>query len=62
MAKDAKLIAMLRRAQLAAGGMSDLAQRLDVPVFQLTRWIEGEALPPPEVVERARAIAAEYKG
>jgi hypothetical protein len=62
LAKDAKLIATLRQAQLAAGGMSDLAQSLDVPVFQLTRWMEGEATPPPEVLERARKIAAQYKG
>ena len=57
MAKDPKIIGTLRRAQLAAGGMSDLASRLDVPVFELTRWMEGEAAPPPEVYAAALKIA-----
>jgi hypothetical protein len=50
---------VLRRAQLAMGGMSDLASRLDVPVFELTRWMEGEAPPPPDVLAAARKIADE---
>ncbi|HZM33447.1 MAG TPA: hypothetical protein VFC18_03045 [Burkholderiales bacterium] len=47
----------LRQAQLAAGGISDLAARLDVAVFELTRWIEGEARPPEDVYDRAQEIA-----
>ena len=57
MAKDEKIIGVLRRAQLAAGGMSDLAARLGVPIFELTRWMEGEASPPPEVYAAAQEIA-----
>jgi len=57
LARDEKAIALLRRAQLAAGGISDLAARLDVAVFDLARWMEGEASPPPEVLARAREIA-----
>jgi hypothetical protein len=37
--------------------MSDLAARLGVPVFELTRWMEGEAMPPPEVFAAAVKIA-----
>jgi len=55
--KDQKIISTLRRAQLAAGGMSDLAARLDVPVFELTRWMEGEAKPPADVYSAAIRIA-----
>ena len=57
MPKDGKTLGVLRRAQLAAGGMSDLAARLGVPVFDLTRWMEGEASPPPEVYAAAQKIA-----
>ena len=57
MAKDEKIIGVLRRAQLAVGGMSDLAAHLGVPVFELTRWMEGEAPPPPEVYAAAQKIA-----
>lgn len=57
MPKDAKTLGVLRRAQLAAGGMSDLAARLGVPIFELTRWMEGEASPPPEVYAAAQEIA-----
>ncbi|MGQ0547658.1 MAG: hypothetical protein ACT4P3_20405 [Betaproteobacteria bacterium] len=59
MAKDQKIISTLRRAQLAAGGISDLAAALDVPVFELTRWMEGEAKPPPEVYAAALKIAGD---
>ena len=55
--KDQKIISTLRRAQLVVGGMSDLALRLNVPVFELTRWMEGEAKPPPEVYAAAVKIA-----
>jgi hypothetical protein len=55
--KDQKIISTLRRAQLVVGGMSDLAARLDVPIFELTRWMEGEAKPPPEVYSAAVKIA-----
>ena len=37
--------------------MSDLAARLGVPIFELTRWMEGEASPPPEVYAAAQEIA-----
>lgn len=37
--------------------MSDLAARLNVPIFELTRWMEGEAKPPPEVYAEAAKIA-----
>lgn len=37
--------------------MSDLAARLGVPVFELTRWMEGEAMPPPEVYAAALKLA-----
>lgn len=57
MAKDQKAISLLRRAQLAAGGISDLAARLDVAVFDLARWLEGEEAPPPGVLAQAREIA-----
>lgn len=57
MPKDQKIISTLRRAQLAVGGMSDLAARLDVPIFELTRWMEGEAKPPREVYDAALHIA-----
>jgi len=57
LAKDEKIIGVLRRAQLAAGGMSDLAARLGVPIFELTRWMEGEASPPPEVYAAVQEIA-----
>ena len=49
----------LRQAQLNAGGISDLASQLEVAVFELTRWIQGEARPPEEVYRRAREIAGE---
>jgi hypothetical protein len=55
--KDPKIISTLRRAQLVAGGMTDLASRLNVPIFELTRWMEGEATPPPEVYAAALKIA-----
>jgi len=55
--KDQNIISTLRRAQLAVGGMSDLASRLNVPIFELTRWMEGEAKPPPEVYAAALNIA-----
>jgi hypothetical protein len=55
--KDQKIISTLRRAQLAVGGMSDLASRLNVPIFELTRWMEGEAKPPPEVYAAALSLA-----
>ena len=42
--------------------MSDLASRLNVPIFELTRWMEGEALPPPEVLQAAQQIAAGHEG
>lgn len=61
MPKDQKIITTLRRAQLVAGGMSDLAARLDVPIFELTRWMEGEATPPPEVAAAAAKLAGEGK-
>jgi hypothetical protein len=57
LAKDETIIDVLRRAQLAAGGMSDLAARLGVPIFELTRWMEGEASPPPEDYAAALKIA-----
>jgi hypothetical protein len=57
LAKDETIIDVLRRAQLAVGGMSDLAARLGVPIFELTRWMEGEASPPPEVYAAAQEIA-----
>jgi hypothetical protein len=59
--KDQKIISTLRRAQLAVGGISDLAARLNVPIFELTRWIEGEATPPPEVCAAAAKLASEDK-
>jgi hypothetical protein len=62
LAKDEKIIGVLRRAQLAAGGMSDLAARLGVPIFELTRWMEGEASPPPEVYAAALKIAGKEDG
>ena len=37
--------------------MSDLALRLNVPIFELTRWMEGDASPPPEVYAAAAQIA-----
>jgi len=55
--KDQKIISTLRRAQLVVGGMSDLAARLNVPIFELTRWMEGEASPPPEVYAAVQEIA-----
>ena len=61
MPKDQKIITTLRRAQLVAGGMTDLAARLDVPIFELTRWMEGEATPPPEVYAAAAKLAGEGK-
>jgi hypothetical protein len=60
--KDQKIISTLRRAQLVTGGMSDLASRLDVPIFELTRWMEGEATPPPEVYAAALNIAGKHDG
>jgi len=59
--KDQKIISTLRRAQLVVGGMSDLAARLNVPIFELTRWMEGEATPPPEVYAAAAKLAGEDK-
>ena len=55
--KDQKIISTLRRAQLVVGGISDLASRLNVPIFELTRWMEGEAKPPAEVYSAAIKIA-----
>lgn len=49
----------LRQAQLASGGISDLAAALGVSVFELTRWISGEEPPPEEIYESARRIAGE---
>ena len=57
MPKDQKIISTLRRAQLVAGGMSDLASRLNVPIFELTRWMEGEAKPPADIYTAAIKIA-----
>ena len=57
MPKDQKIISTLRRAQLVVGGMTDLAARLNVPIFELTRWMEGEATPPAEVYAAAQKIA-----
>ena len=61
MPKDQKIISTLRRAQLVVGGMTDLAARLNVPIFELTRWMEGEATPPPEVYAVAAKLASEDK-
>lgn len=61
MPKDPKIVSTLRKAQLVVGGMSDLAARLNVPVFELTRWMEGEATPPPEVYAAALEIAGQDK-
>ena len=61
MPKDQKIISTLRRAQLVVGGMTDLAARLNVPIFELTRWMEGEAMPPPEVYAAAAKLAREDK-
>jgi DNA-binding transcriptional regulator YiaG len=47
----------LRHAQLAAGGISDLAAKLNVSVFELTRWIQGEERPPEEIYQSALRIA-----
>jgi hypothetical protein len=55
--KDQRIISTLRRAQLVVGGMSDLAGCLNVPIFDLTRWMEGEAKPPPDVYAAAIKIA-----
>ena len=55
--KDQKIISTLRRAQLVTGGMSDLAARLNVPIFELTRWMEGEAKPPADVYAAAIKLA-----
>jgi hypothetical protein len=57
--KDTKYMRTLRQAQLNAGGISDLASRLEVAVFELTRWIAGEERPPEEVYRQARKIAGE---
>lgn len=57
MPKDQKIISTLRRAQLVVGGMTDLAERLNVPIFELTRWMEGEAKPPADVYTAAIRIA-----
>ena len=59
MQKDAKYVRTLRKAQLTVGGIADLAARLEVAVFELTRWIQGEARPPEDIYRRAREIAGE---
>lgn len=61
MAQDDEYTQTLRKAQLASGGISDLAARLKVSIYDLTVWIEGTARPPQDVYRAAQEIAKGYR-
>jgi hypothetical protein len=46
----------LHRACLIVGGAQVLAQRLDLPLMLLERWMRGEAPPPEHVFHQAVEI------
>lgn len=46
------------RAMEAVGGPAHLAEILKVPVLEVWRWVQGEAVPPIEVLTQALEIVA----
>lgn len=49
LAKKTPFIHTLRRAMRLLGSREELAQRLEVPLADLSRWMRGEDAPPPRV-------------
>jgi hypothetical protein len=47
---------MLHEACENAGGVSRLAERLDVPVERLARWLQGAEEPPEEIYRACAEI------